>query len=503
MSEAVSLRRVEDPNASPLRTESVDRSALSQGDHVLVLPGGRVGVDGRIANATLSAADLAGVAAPTHGDAVLEDADGDRRPARIGGRTRADETLRNAPVVVRVGRSALVPWLQSLVPADRLPRSAVLALVLVLALVGAGISGFDPDDSDATTDASLVGATPGEYTPPSTPTPPLPVTATPPVDGSGTPETTRASEGSIDVSVADPAAVRQRDGRPTTVSAALTGNVTADGRADSVVVVVQSWVPGHGWAEVTSTSRSTGDTVSLGDLFGEVVLAANGRAAGFDNPNDGTTAAFRGRVSVTAVMFDGGQEIGRLSATDGYTLRVTNLAAPSGDLVLGDGAAAGSLFGTDGLRSGDGTADGGPGAIEPGSSGTNTVPIRNRGSGSGTLSLSSVSILSFENGRTGPESAVDATGGDPGRGAGELQNALELRLSIERADGSRVWVFGDGTAFRPIGALADGPLSLGRLASDERVELVVEYRLPGSTGNEVQTDSITVDVWFTLSGADD
>lgn len=497
------LRRVEDPNASPLRTESVDRSALSRGEYVLVTPGEAAGVDGRIADATVSADDLAGVATSDHGDPVVEGADGTRRTARVGGRIRAGDMVRNAPLVVRVGHGALVPWLGSVVPAGWVSRSVVLALVLVLALVGAGFGGFDPGDAGGTTGASLADPTPGEYTPPATPTPPPPVTATPPAptdDGSEPPTTARDASGHIHVSIANPAEVRQRDGVPTRVSAPLNGSVSMDSRADSVVVVVQSWVPGHGWAEVARASRTSGDSFSLGDLFGEIVLASGDRAAGFDNPDDGTTAKFRGRVTVTAVMFDDGQEIGRLSATDGYTLRVTNLAAPSGDLVLGDGEVTGSLFGTDGLRSDDGTANGAPGVIAPGSSGTNTVPIRNRGSQAGRLTLSSASIVSFENGRTGPESAVDATGGDPGRGAGELQEALELRLSIERGDGSRVWVFGNETTFRPIDALADGPLSLGRLAPGERVELVVEYRLPGSVGNEIQTDSITVDISFTLSG---
>lgn len=504
------LRRIEDASASPFRTESVDRAALSPGDHVLVVPEEQAGVDGRITNATLSAADLPDGSWTVQGDVVVEDADGERRPARAGGRIGAGETVRGGPVVVRVGRPALVPWLRSAVglsgPIGGSPRLIAVVLVVVLALVGAGIGGFDPAGSDA--GAGPTSTTPTEPTPPPTPTAPPTVTATPPApatDGSGTTSDgqtpTRGSDGRIALSVTDPDDVRQRDGRPRTVSAALSGSVEADSRADSMVVVVQSWVPGQGWATVARADTAP-DTVTLADRFGEVVLASGDRAAGFHNSRDGTTAEFRGQVAVTAVMFDGGVEIGRLSATDGYTLRVTNLAAASADLVLGDGEATGSLFGDDGLRSGDDSAGTDPGVLAPGSSGSNSLAITNRGSGAGTLTLSSVSYVSVENGRTGPESSVDATGGDPGRGAGELHEALELRLAIERADGSREWVFGSATEFGSVEALAADPVDLGRLAAGERVELVVDYRLPASVGNEIQTDSIVVDVSFTLATDD-
>jgi hypothetical protein len=482
---------------------------LSPGDHVLAVPGERVGVDGRIVNTTPSADRSVSRASAVQAPPVVENANGERRPARAQERIDATDTVLGAPVVVRVGRRPLVAWLRSVaassMPASGTPRLAVAVVVVLFAILGAGIGGFAPIGTDAGDDAPD-GTGPTERTPPrtSTPTPPPAVTATPPVtttDAPGTPTTASGGSASIDVSVEDPEDVRLRNGRPTSVSAPLSGTVAPDARADSVVVVVQSWVLGHGWAAVARASRTTGDTLSLEELFEEVVIASGDRAGGFANPIDGTTLEYRGAVSVTAVMFDGRHEVGRLSAADGYTLRVTNVAAETGDLVIGEAGATGALFGNDGLRSGDGSTGSGPGVIAPGSNGTNTVTMTNRGSETGTLTISAVSFVSFENGLTGPESAVDTTGGDPGRDAGELHEVLELRLGIEQPDGSRVWVFGNGTAFGSIETLAASPVELGRLAPGDRIDLIVEYRLPTSVGNEIQTDSVTVDVTVTLSGS--
>jgi hypothetical protein len=315
----------------------------------------------------------------------------------------------------------------------------------------------------------------------------------------------------LEMSAGDVGEIRQPDGDVPSVSTTLDGNVTVAGGADSVVVVVQAWVPGYGWAEVKRANATATGRLSLAALLGEVTLADGERASAFDNPTDGTTVEFTGRVSVTAVFFDGSEEVGREEATDDYRVRVTNTNENTGPLELGsdNDSSTTDLFGPGGLVNGSDGGDGGgdtgsdSGVVVPGSNGSNTIPVTNRGDEPGTLSLTDLSYESYENGLTGPEAEVDSTGGDPGKGAGELHEALELRVALERSDGSQTWVLGNETNYRSVEALANQTVELGTLAAGERVELVVEYRVPESTGNEIQSDTIVVDVSFTLVGTDD
>lgn len=145
---------------------------------------------------------------------------------------------------------------------------------------------------------------------------------------------------------------------------------------------------------------------------------------------------------------------------------------------------------------------GGEDAVAPGSSGVNGVTLTNNGDRDGVLELSAVTYTSDENGLTEAESEVDDTGGDPGPGAGELHEALEIRVSLVTADGSSRYVIGDETSYRSVASLADGPVALGSLGAGESVAFVVEFRIPATVGNEIQSDTIVVDLEFSLTSAD-
>ena len=169
-------------------------------------------------------------------------------------------------------------------------------------------------------------------------------------------------------------------------------------------------------------------------------------------------------------------------------------AAPTAlDLDLG-GAGQTNIFDT-------GEGAGADGGVTPGASGVNRVTLTNSGERGGVLELTAVEYTSYENGLTGPESAVDTTGGDPGVGAGELHDALEIRLSLVAADGSSRYVVGTETSYRTIASLANATVVLGPLDAGESVDLVVEFRVPVTVGNEIQSDTIVVDVQFSLVDA--
>ncbi|MEZ3117342.1 hypothetical protein RYH80_15605 [Halobaculum sp. MBLA0147] len=162
-----------------------------------------------------------------------------------------------------------------------------------------------------------------------------------------------------------------------------------------------------------------------------------------------------------------------------------------------DGGLFGDLFEAGDEERGDGNASTGVDQPVPGGNWTASGVIENDGDVAGELNITNVSVVSYENGRTEPERAVDDTGGDPGRGAGELDEALQVKLLVVE-DGEREPLFDDDSGYVPVESLEGREIDVTELGPGEEAELVVQYRLPASVGNEVQTDSVVVDFGFTL-----
>lgn len=130
--------------------------------------------------------------------------------------------------------------------------------------------------------------------------------------------------------------------------------------------------------------------------------------------------------------------------------------------------------------------------IAPGDGGASRIELRNTGDREGELVFGNLSVRGAENGITGPEAAVDDTAGQ-----GELADNLEVRLSGEYRTGDTVTVFGTDSFVR-LSTVDSRNRTIGPLGPEEVVTIVLEWRLPAETGNEVQGDSVVFDVLFGL-----
>lgn len=139
--------------------------------------------------------------------------------------------------------------------------------------------------------------------------------------------------------------------------------------------------------------------------------------------------------------------------------------------------------------------------LAPDNSGTQVgfLDLKNVGSIDGELDYEITDWRDYENGRNDAEvDAGDTSGGDPGQGAGELSNVLEIQAYVDRSPGN-------GARDDDV-ALTSGwvALSGGRVdtnvsvAAGEEVRIWVDARIPESTGNVVQSDSVEVDAAFYL-----
>jgi hypothetical protein len=522
--------------------EAVDVEAVDGGDHLLVRAGEPIPVDGTVlAVQGLPKNDNSATEDEVSADPVrIEDEDGNRRHAVPGEPVSRDETVTGGSVVVEADGRTLLPWLPVIAGSAAFDWTGVVKfgvalVVIAITLSATGLGAFNPVNDFAEENRDRIAEAVGsDGDPEAGPTPPPePVTVTPPDppddeddDGGAeapastidpptetptataspttAPPTTRREEtdgdedddttpvtADLDVAVADPGAVRNADGAVGAVEGSVDGTLTWNGRVDSVVVVVQSFVPGHGWVEVDRRTVRSGRPLDLGTAVGDTVYADGDRAAAFDNPTEGTTATHTGSVAVTAVLFQNGAEVERVRAVGDYTLNVTNVAPV--ELTAGRDGKTVELFDFGDTGSG---ADGD--FVVPGSVSETNVPLTNEGDSPGTLQLSSVSYVAYENGQTGPEAAVDPTGGDPGRGAGELAGNLEVRLAVEYGNGTRHDVLGGPDEFRTLADLKEATVSLGRLGPGESLGLIVITRVPPAAGNEIQSDTVVVDVSFTL-----
>lgn len=138
--------------------------------------------------------------------------------------------------------------------------------------------------------------------------------------------------------------------------------------------------------------------------------------------------------------------------------------------------------------------------IVPGDSGQETLAVANAGSLPGYVDVSVAALTNYENGLVGNENSSDGSGGDPGQGNGELQDELEVVAYFQNGGGGNEVYLGS-SAYETIATKlpagtdfdVDHPLAGG--ASDT---FVLEWRLPGSTGNEVQSDGVELELTFQL-----
>jgi|GEM_PF-4105990 len=296
----------------------------------------------------------------------------------------------------------------------------------------------------------------------------------------------------------DPPTIRTPDGTLETVNGTVSGKLDWTGRADAVVFVVQTWVPGEGWAEVRrATVRNLSKPIDLADVLNETAYAAGSRARPFENPEPGTNLTTSGRLNVTAVFFRDGAETARASEERELNVTVRNDGTEPGPLQLQLGEGSGGENGTVQIidfGSGGGSTGSDSGLVVPGAAGTNLVPLSNDGSRRGVLRLEDINYTSNENGLTGPESKVDDTPNE-----GELDGAVEIRARAEFANGTTRYVIGNATGYRTLKSLGGSNADIGPLDPGESLDLMVDFRVRESAGNEIQSDTVVVDFTFSLT----
>lgn len=345
---------------------------------------------------------------------------------------------------------------------------------------------------------------------------PGPGTGVGPVTPPGTGDASTA-DATLSVTVGDPPTVRNDDGRVGTVAGTLTGSLAVDGTPDRVDLVVRSRLPSGSWAVVDRAEWRVGDgDLAVGALVGgpNTTYLNASQSAGFDVGTPGTFADRHGAVSVTATVYADGERVSSVTAGDDYTLAVEHLADRT--VTLSDDvptARPTTSAPTDGERGGGGAAgpaDDGVGSSRParltsalldvsnampGDAAQRSHRVENPTDGAATLRVSVGPVSDDENGWIEPERAVDST-----PRTGELSAALEVRLFVERDDGRRQYVAGNDRRFVALADAAGATTSLG-LGAGEAAALVVQWRLDGAVGNEVQSDRSTVSVHLSLSGA--
>lgn len=146
------------------------------------------------------------------------------------------------------------------------------------------------------------------------------------------------------------------------------------------------------------------------------------------------------------------------------------------------------------------------GAIEPiqienlgtleNSSGSRTWTIQNSGNLKGKLGFGLENVLNNENGCNEPEAKVDASCDDPGIGMGELGNTVYLTITYNNQEIITHPLNQDSITQIDT---AWSALENTELLGGEQGELTISWTTNHDEyGNEVQSDSLTFDVWFDL-----
>lgn len=379
-----------------------------------------------------------------------------------------------------------------------------------LLAAGGGPLGDDETPTPPPTDPPNVTVTPPPNT---TPTPPDdPPTTTPPTTSDDPPTTTPPSppdSASLSLSGEETITVDSAIGDVDTLYGRLNGTLSWEGGSvDSVVFVVQTWTPDQGWTQTQRVTTEQQSPVTIAPVLDTPIrYVTESQASDFDNPQDGTTQSRYGSVAVTAVLFDDGVEQQRLRKQWNYTVSVTNYDTDDGSDGSTDEVEIGLDIGDSNNGSDDeGTDSGDAGLVNnsevtPGDQYASTADLSNTGSETGEVFLN-VSYTSFENGIVNDaERQVDSTGGDPGPGNGELHTEFEIRVAIVAENGSMRYVLGNESAYRELAAVTGDPVPLTNVQPGETADLRVEYRVDPAAGNEIQSDTLSLDFEFLLQQA--
>lgn len=127
---------------------------------------------------------------------------------------------------------------------------------------------------------------------------------------------------------------------------------------------------------------------------------------------------------------------------------------------------------------------------KPTDSGQGTWNLTNAGSINGSLDIDVTAVNNSENEINDPESDVDSS-----NSSGEL--GANLEVYVHTNGGTNItsgWVTAD--------SLSGATYENISVSAGTSKEIVVEWRIPSTVGNVIQTDSVTVDVQFELNQQD-
>lgn len=140
--------------------------------------------------------------------------------------------------------------------------------------------------------------------------------------------------------------------------------------------------------------------------------------------------------------------------------------------------------------------------------------VANLGTLDGILTMTIVNVRNYENGRNEPEKLVDTTGGIPGLGNGELGDYLIMKINVPGPGGFYYGLQGCGKpncgsiipagASHTINCWENHVVTVGTLpggVSWSGQPGVLEFALPSSVGNVIQSDSVVFDVLVSLTQA--
>lgn len=393
-------------------------------------------------------------------------------------------------------------------------RTVLIALIILLIVLSAGIGVISEVGITQLGDENTTPAEPAvTVTPPPSETPTETLTATSdtqPPDQTTDTETVTPSgiSGSIDIDASAPRDVSNGAGHVVRLRSEISGTASWDEPVDSAVVVVSSWSPVDGWNEVRRTTVSPDSrSLTIEEAFGstETRYLSGPRAEAFNNPHNATTLTRTGYIGVTVVLFEDGEEQGRLVDTTDYSFDVTNVGrAKETDVETANETEAGTATETN-AGSADVTVDlsqtasqtGGTASdnLAPGSTGYRSITLENDGSESGTLRVFLTNVTGSENGFADPEAAVDDDQ------ESELLDVLQIRIAVVD-DGDRTYLLGGPDEYAPLtrSTLGDssGEVGVVPLPSGERRAVVVEWSVPKSVGKEIMTDTVDWDLKFVL-----
>jgi hypothetical protein len=133
--------------------------------------------------------------------------------------------------------------------------------------------------------------------------------------------------------------------------------------------------------------------------------------------------------------------------------------------------------------------------VLPGDRGENTRTASNVLDREATLSIDAIAVNSSENGINEPEEKA----GDTTTTQGELDTTVLVHLFVRRPDGTTVSLAGSSSSFVPARTLdGDSYTDVATLGANESAAVGLAWRLPSDTGNQVQTDDLTVSLTVVL-----